>query len=67
MARSKVKDNNVFKCNQTHEINYFSHLYGKSEKVERFLRRQCALKTIENKTHFELFKIIEEELGIPIP
>ncbi len=67
MARSKSFDNKSIKCDQAHSINYFSHLYGKDEKVERFLRRHFALKTIHDKTHIELFRMIEKELGVPIP
>ncbi|MCW3806002.1 hypothetical protein [Plebeiibacterium marinum] len=67
MARSKKDDTLIFKCGETHKINYFTHLYGKDEEVKRFLKRNCALGTIENKTHLELFQLIERELGIPQP
>ena len=67
MARSKQRDNHVFKCAQTHVINYLSHLYNKSELVESYLRRKCAIGTIEEKTHLEIFTMIEKELGIPMP
>ncbi len=67
MARNKLYDEHVFKSNETHKINYFSHLYGKDENVKRFLKRNCALGRIQNKTHLELFQLIEKELGIPIP
>ncbi|TLX75208.1 hypothetical protein E9993_09915 [Labilibacter sediminis] len=67
MSRSKSKDNHVFTCDQTHVLNYLTHLYGKDETVESFLRRHCAKGTIENKTHLELFQMIEKELGYPIP
>ncbi len=67
MARNKLYDNQVFKSNETHKINYFAHLYGKDENVKRFLKRNCALGTIQNKTHKELFILIEKELGIPMP
>ncbi|TLX74134.1 hypothetical protein E9993_13630 [Labilibacter sediminis] len=67
MARSKQFDNQVFKSAQTHVLNYLTHLYDKSELVESYLRRKCAIGTIEEKTHLEIFTMIEEELGIPIP
>ncbi|WP_066628762.1 hypothetical protein [Labilibacter marinus] len=67
MARSKSNDKQVFTCEQTHQLNYFSHLYNKNEDVEKFLRRSCATGTIDKKTHIEVFKLIEEELGYPIP
>ncbi len=67
MARSKQKDKQVFICSQLHEINYLTHLYDKCELVESYLRRNCATGFINEKTHFELFQMIEEELGIPMP
>ncbi len=67
MARNKQYDAHVFKSNETHKINYFAHLYGKDDNVKRFLKRRCALGTIQNKTHLELFQLIEKELGIPMP
>ncbi len=67
MARSKSKDDNVFTSQQTHELNYFAHLYDNNEDVQAFLRRQCAIGSIDNKTHYEVFQFIEKELGFPIP
>lgn len=67
MARSKSDDYQAIKCEQPQVINYLSHLYGKNEDVECFLRRHFARKTIDGKTHLEVYQLIEEELGIPIP
>jgi len=67
MARSKSNDQEVFSSEQPHQLNYFTHLYKKNEEVEKFLRRHCANGTIDKKTHLEVFKLIEEELGYPIP
>ncbi|MGQ1784213.1 MULTISPECIES: hypothetical protein [unclassified Saccharicrinis] len=67
MARSKSNDKQVFSCKQPHQLNYFTHLYNKNEEVKEFLRRQCANGSLEKKTHLEVFKLIEEELGYPIP
>jgi len=67
MARSKFYDDQAIKCEQPHVINYLSHLYGKNEDVESFLRRHFARRTIHGKTHLEVYQLIEKELGIPIP
>ena len=67
MARSKSNDRQVFTCDQPHQLNYFSHLYDQNEDVEKFLRRHCANGTIDKKTHIEVFKLVEKELGLPIP
>ncbi len=67
MARSKSNDKQVFSCQQPHQLNYFSHLYDNNEDVQTFLKRHCAIGTIDKKTHIEVFKLVEEELGFPIP
>ena len=67
MARSKANDKQVFSCQEPHQLNYLTHLYDNDKEVENFLRRHCAIGTIENKTHMEVFKMVKNELGIPIP
>ncbi|GAF03164.1 hypothetical protein [Saccharicrinis fermentans] len=67
MARNKSNDKLVFSWEHPYQLNYFAHLYGKNEEVEKFLRRHCANGSLENKTHLEVFEMIEEELGFPIP
>ncbi len=67
MARSKSNDKQVFTCEQPFQLNYLNHLYNNNEEVEFFLKRNCANGKLEKKTHIEVFKMIKEELGYPIP
>jgi CRISPR/Cas system-associated protein Cas10 (large subunit of type III CRISPR-Cas system) len=67
MGRDKEKDDKHFNCNQDHEIDYVSNLYMDSEKVKKFLKKQCDLDNISYSTHKEVYKLIKRKLGLPIP
>lgn len=67
MARNKSNDKHVFYSDQMHQLNYFSHLYGHNQNVDKFLKRLCAIGTLDKKTHLEVFKIVRDKLGYPLP
>ncbi|PWB33715.1 hypothetical protein DCO48_08640 [Pseudomonas sp. SDI] len=68
MARDKAKDDKYFNCGQTHEAEYVAGLYP-SQKivVKNFLKTACAANTISNATHKEVYELIHNKLGLPIP
>lgn len=67
MSRNKSNDKDVFYSDQIYQLNYFSHLYDHNQDVDKLLKRLCAIGTLDNKTHLEVFKIVQEELGHPFP
>lgn len=66
MARDKTKDDKYFNCNQEHELTYVSNLYTYSRIVHQFLKNQCGNR-INYSTHAEVYQLIKDELGYPIP
>lgn len=67
MGRNKAKDDELFNCSQKHELEYVAGLYENKETVLIFLTNQCKGHQIFFSTHDEVYKLIEEELGFPIP
>jgi len=68
MAKDKPKDDKLFNCSQEHELNYVASLYGiNKQKVLDFLKKSCKDGKINNFTHKEVYKLIQDELGYPIP
>lgn len=68
MARDKSKDDNLFNCSQSWEVNLVANHYGTNkEKVSDFLRKSCANNTIKNSTHLEVYQLIKRDLRLDIP
>ncbi len=67
MGRDKAKDDRQFNCNQDSELNYVAGLYEERIIVKAFLIGSCHNKSIKYFTHLEVYKLIEKELGYPIP
>lgn len=69
MGRDKKKDDLYYNCSQKHEENYVVGLYPALSRlaVRQFLQDKCADNTIKNSTHMEVYKLIEDKLGLPIP
>jgi len=67
MARDKSKDDKYFNCSQEHEINYVASLYTNTERVKQFLKDKCRQGVIKYSTHMQVYKLIQDELGYPIP
>lgn len=68
MARDKSKDDNLFNCSQSWEVNLVANHYGTNkEKVADFLRKSCANNTIKNSTHMEVYQLIKKEFDYAIP
>ena len=63
MSRDKAKDDKYFNCQQEHELEYVSSLYGKDNKKEvyDFLKKMCDLGKIKNSTHKQVYEMIEKE------
>lgn len=67
MGRNKSKDDEYFNCSQSHEFDYVASLYSNSSKVKEFLKEKCRSGAINYSTHYEVYKLIEKELGYAIP
>jgi hypothetical protein len=68
MARDKAKDDNLFNCNQSYELDQVAGHYGvNSEKVKKFLKDSCAKGDIYHSTHMEVYRLIEAKLHYPVP
>lgn len=67
MARDKSKDDKYFNCSEEYEFQYVSGLYSQKQTVYDFLKRKCISGIINYLTHKEVYKLIQEELGYPIP
>ncbi len=67
MKRDKARDDKFFDCTADHEINYVARLYAEKEEVKDFLIKKWKDGTIKYMTHFNLYKLIENDLGYRIP
>lgn len=67
MARDKSKDDRYFSCEQEHELKYVSGLYLQSHTVYTFLKQKCANNEIKYSTHRQVYQLIQDKLGFPIP
>lgn len=67
MARDKAKDDEYYNCSEDHERDYVSGLYSETDEVSEFLIEKCKDGTIKNSTHAEVYELINNELGYPIP
>lgn len=68
MARDKAKDDKYFNCSQESERRYVSGLYAPNGlRVETFLTSKCASNAIKYSTHMQVYRLIQSELGYPIP
>lgn len=67
MARDKSKDDKYFSCEQEHELKYVSGLYIQQQQVYTFLKQKCADNAIKYSTHHQVYKLIQDKLGFPIP
>jgi hypothetical protein len=57
-------DHKYFNCSEEHESYYVSELYDNKQKVHDFLEKSCKNGDINNSTHDEVYKLIEEKLGL---
>ncbi|MDP3556265.1 MAG: hypothetical protein Q8T03_02760 [Bacteroidota bacterium] len=67
MSRDKARDYKYFNCNQTSEINYVSELYTDSKSINQLLKQSCLRNTIKYSTYEEIYILIKNTLGFPIP
>lgn len=68
LTRDKSKDNKTFNCKQAHEKLFVYNLYsGHEELIKKFLERKCEDWTIRNFTHMQVYELIKDELGLPVP
>lgn len=56
MAKS---DWELFNCSEDYEVEYVSNQYKESAKVKKFLNDKCASNVINNSTHAEVYKLLE--------
>jgi hypothetical protein len=67
MWRDKEKDVKEFKCHQDSELNYVARLYNDKIIVKAFLIGKCKMRSIKYFTYMDIYKLIEKELGYPVP
>lgn len=69
MARDKSKDDTLFNCAQQYEHDYVVGLYNLGQRpfVRTFLKNGCASNTIYHSTHFQVYQLIQKNLGYSIP
>ena len=67
MGIDKGKDDKYFNCSQEHEFKYVSELYDDKDSVYNFLKEKCKNGNIKYSTHSEVYQMIKDELGYPIP
>lgn len=67
MQRDKQKDSAEFKCNKDSEVDRIAYLYSDAIIVKAFLIGKCKKKSIKYFTYMETYKLIEKELGYPVP
>lgn len=68
MARDKAKDDRFFNCAQYYEIEQVaSHYDHNKAEVLEFLKSSCTKKVILYSTHMQVYQLIKEKLGYPIP
>lgn len=68
MARDKAKDDLLFNCSQSYELDQVASHYGLNKsKVLQFLKDSCGRGDIYHSTHLEVYKLIQSKLGYPIP
>lgn len=67
MNRDKARDDKFFSCQPEHEINYVVNLYAGKTEVNFFLQELCKAGIIKYLTHHTLYKLIEKDLGFPVP
>lgn len=68
MARDKAKDDLLFNCSQSYELDQVAKHYGvNKEMVLQFLRSSCNRGDIYHSTHMDVYRLIQSKLGYPIP
>ena len=67
MGRNKSKDDKYFNCQQEHEDHYVANLYDDPKAVSNLLEKKCSNNEIKNSTHKEVYELIKNELGFPVP
>ncbi|MRR50336.1 MAG: hypothetical protein EG825_05390 [Rhodocyclaceae bacterium] len=68
MARDKAKDDLLFNCNQSYELDQVAGHYGvNKDKVLQFLQDSCKKGDIYHSTHLKVYGLIKSKLGYSIP
>lgn len=68
MARDKAKDDIFFNCSQPWEFDEVANHYGDNkDEVIEFLKKSCKNGKINYSTHSEVYQLIKDEFGYPIP
>lgn len=68
MARDKAKDDSLFNCSQDYEFDQVAGHYGIYKTlVMIFLKKSCENNDIYHSTHREVYQLIKDKLGYPIP
>lgn len=67
MAESKRRDDNLFNCSESYELDYVAGRYKERDQVKAFLIKMCEGKKIYHSTHTQVYALIKKELGFDLP
>ena len=67
MLRNKARDDKYFNSTEEYEADYVASLYSERNKVRQFIKNKIEDGTIKYMKHSEVYKLIQKELGYPIP
>lgn len=68
MARNKARDDQFFNCEQDYEVDQVASHYGANKQtILIFLKRACVTKVVSYSTHMQIYQLIENTFGYPIP
>lgn len=67
MPKDESRDYQFFECHQQQDIDYIIGLYDHKEKVYDLLSTEREKNTINYATHVDIYELIENKLGYPVP
>jgi hypothetical protein len=67
MTKDESKDYQFFECDQQQDLDYVAGLYNEKEKVYDLLYTERNKNTISYSTHVDIYELIEDKLGYPVP
>lgn len=68
VRRDKSRDDRLFCCFVKEDIDYVSSLYPSHEEtVHSFILIKSSAGEIYHRTYMDLYKLIQREIGFPIP
>jgi len=67
MTKDESRDYQFFECYEQQDLDYVAGLYNDKEKVYDLLKTEREKNTINYSTHVDIYELIENRLGFPVP